>query len=411
MLYLVIPSCTLNPCLHNGTCSEVNIVNYKCDCSLTHYKGRVCEIGILETPSIPLLITDVATHYLSISAYPDTELIVNIISSSNHLNITPSTIHLYSSYPQSFFFLKADKEGIYTISYNLTGMNAENFEIPPPVRVVVVNNLYSSILEATNKTTLDIDILSSGCCTPGGLIYQCPYSTHTVTFSSTCSWYSDSNGNQVTDGVVFASSHGLTLPVSISGTELMGLLSNNLSNTLPHTEQSCFDCSNNNPNCTFYNFTAADTVNLLTRRLLGVSYLNYSDHLMPTWLSLFIIPLNLSTDSTFDTHDFTTFLSPGVNVSNIDGCEGLEVDSNGLYSVLRYADTIIARVMTEEEIYQSSNENDIICIAVNLCQGNHSPVHISISDNSQQIIKNLNYIQVRERESEREDIHPLNSTF
>ena len=400
LLYLVIPSCSLSPCLHNGTCSEINIINYKCDCSLTHYKGRVCEIGILETPSIPLLITDVASHYLNILAYPDTELIVSIISSSKHLNITPSTIHLYRSYPQSFFFLKADKEGVYTISYNLTGISAENFETPPPVRVVVVNNLYGPNFKVL---TLNIDILSPGCCTPGGLIYQCPYSTNTVTFSSTCSWYSDSNGNQVTDGVVFASSHGLTLPVSISGTELMGLLFNNLSNTLPHTEQSCFDCSNNNPNCTFYNFTAVDTVDLLRRRLLGVSYLNYSDHLMPTWLSLFIIPLNLSADSTFNTHDFTTFLSPGNNVSNIAGCEGLDVDSNGLYSVLRYTDTIIAQVVTEEEKYQPSNENDIICIAINLCQGDHSPVHISISNNSQQIIKNLNYIQVRERE----DTHTL----
>ena len=313
------------------------------------------------------------------------------------MNITPSTLYFYNSYPDELFHLEANKEGIYTISYSLRGINHDVFEVPQLARVIVVDTLPN--LQSVDTNSI-IDILTPGCHNAGGLIYQCPYLANTVSFTSSCTWQSEVSGDQITDGVVFASSGGLTLPVSIAGAELTGLLTGNIGNNLPFTEYSCYNCTYcsssynftslfGNQSCSSYNFSAFDMVYILSQRLLQSSFLNYTDALLPSWLSLFVSPLNLATMSSLSFDDYSTILTTDQTVSS---CENLQLVPNGLHSVIWFTDLEI-QIFDSQYKYESA-ENEILCIAVNLCYGKNSPVHFSLPPSSETFIRQFEMLEV-----------------
>ena len=94
--------------------------------------------------------------------------------------------------------------------------------------------------------------------------------------------------------------------------------------------------------CNFYNFTVYDIFDILAAKSLGVTYLDLSHDLLPLWLSLLVDTDESDNgfDRTFSINDFTTVLSSGSDVDMIEGCEGLEVDPDGLYSVLRFQNSL-----------------------------------------------------------------------
>lgn len=357
----------------------------------------MCEVGILETPAIPILVVDRPSQFLTLTAHPETDLRVDIISSSSQLEVLSNvSFYLYNILPRSYFKLIAYEEGIYTISYNVSGTDADSFETPPPVRVIAVNNTddISRVGESNSSESEIPDMLTPGCCTPYGLTYQCPYLTNTVRFTSTCSWNFESSGNQVTDGVTFVSAHGLTVPVSIAGTELTQIISDGIANTLPQTEHSCNECpSTNNSDCSNYNFDPSDFLSLLSRRLLGASYLNYTDQLLPSWLTLRLLPQWLTENSTFSFKDYSTYLRTGDRTSDIESCQNLKLGSDRLYSIIIYNNPIIVQLVDKLHTY-TPQQNESICIAIDLCSDRDSPVHITLPPSIQGIINNFSQIQV-----------------
>ena len=394
----MIPGCSLKPCLHDGICHDVDIINFRCDCSNTHYIGHICNTGIIETPDIPVLTVGKVSDFLNISAYPDTELIVEV-EGSNGLLVTPFTLYLYQEYPYSSFTLYANKEGIYTLSYNISGVDADKFQVPSPIRVLAIDPAIEyEVNKYFNETDQPIGILSPGCCTPGGLVYQCPYSKNIVTFTSTCSWLAEGFDDHVSDGVVFAStSDNFSLPVSVSRSRIVGIFRDQISNMLSDSNIDCNDCSMGDESCNFYNFTVYDIFDILAANSLGVTYLNRSDDLLPLWLSLMVATDESDNgfNRTFSINDFTTVLINGSDVDMIEGCEGLKVDPDGLYSVLRFQDRLIARVNDFEMNYAPRDEDETLCIAINLCTDGTSPVHFTIPSGSQDTIRNVSKIQVR----------------
>ena len=393
---IVILPCASNPCLHEGQCYDRSATEFECDCSLSHYRGTVCGQGILSTPAIPILIAYQPSKFLNITAYPETDLTVNIFSSSSDLQAIPSNHSFSKFHLQSYFKLIAYKEGVYTISYNVSGTDAQDFETPLSVRVVVVNSS-SAAIEYDNDSLLDIPVLSPGCCNPDpGFSYQCPNSLHTVTFTSTGQWSSDSNGNQMTDEVVFALSQGLILPVSIAGIYLSSTIYDNC-NTLPQTEYSYSDCQfisiNSTTDCSSYDFMSADFPTLLAKQILGTSYFNYTNQLLPSWLSLGTQPQRLNEGSAFTFQDYSTFIIMGEEVSNIAHCQDLKLDQNKLFSVFAFKEAIVAQVV--DEIYHyTPMAKETVCIAVDLCSGESSPLQLTLPPSSQHLIKSFSPIQV-----------------
>ena len=386
----MIPPCDSNPCLHNGQCHSTGLTSFECDCSSNNYRGTVCEIGVLSTPAIPILIKNQHSRLLNITAYPETHLKVTVLSSSNNLQVIPSTHNLTNSHPQSNFKLVADKEGVYTISYSLSGTNSQDFIAPLPVRVVVVNGIAD--ITGTRYGESIPDMLSPGCCNMNAdLSYECPDLTDTIVFNSSNIWKSNSNGDLMTDGVVFAFTQGLYLPVSIAGTQL----SPTTYNTLPQTEYSCphFEDTAYNSDCLSYNFTSADFSSLLARQLLGASYFNFIDEILPSWLTLTTRAQSLTESSAFTFEHYSTFIVPGENVNSIESCQDLDLIQNTIYSVISLKSIIVAEVV-QDLYHYTPNEKETVCIAVDMCSGEDPPVYITLPPSSQEFMKSISQIQV-----------------
>ena len=379
----MIPACLSNPCKHGGNCKEIHVVNYECDCTDTHYKGANCDIGLIYVPAIPILIVGKVSTFLTISAYPDTELIIQITSSSDDLIVTPSTFYLYNKFPQLSFTLLAKEEGVYSLKYTIFGTDSEVFIEPETVRIVAVYSYTGSIREA---------LISPGCCMPGGQTYQCPFSTESITFSSTCSWTADDSGSHTTTGVVFIETSQLSFPISISGLYLSGVLSDEFFASLPHQNVPCAGCNSNSNDCSNYNISATDTLKHLLSQSLGKAFLNVTADLIPKWLSFDIYPLNTS-DIHVTHNDFIIEVIDSNAINLTDGCEELELHSEGLYAIYRHYGMLSISV-NHQKIYHTPHVGDRpICFAIDLCRA-ASPVHTTIPSEVQAVLLNIDIIKV-----------------
>ena len=179
---------------------------------------------------------------------------------------------------------------------------------------------------------------------------------------------------------MFTTGAGLQLPISIAGTELSPDLAHNV---LPTDQLTCPDCGGTDQHCYHYDFVTNDVVDLLRSLALSRTYLENSRDLVPSWLTLSLGNETLPLDTPFTSSDYSTTLSLGDQVTEVQGCETLEVDQNGFYSILRFSNnltlTTTSSLSDEEDAEYTPTDNDApICFAVDLCRGSSSPVYISI---------------------------------
>lgn len=382
-MFIVIPACLYNPCKHGGSCKEIRVTNFECNCTGTHYKGGNCDIGVIEVPPIPILMVDQVSN-LTISAQPDTELIVQITSSSDYLIVTPSLFYHYSEFPQLSFTLLAKEKGVYSLTFTLFGTDSEMFEEPETVQVLA---LYSSDAVPPYIS----DPITPGCCTPGGgQTYQCPSSTSSITVPSTCQWETDSSGGHTTTGVVFVNSPHLSLPISISGLYLSGANLDELVISLPHQNVPCTGCGSN---CSNYNVSATDTLRHILSRSLGRAFLSVIVDLIPEWLSFDIYQLNTS-NIHVSQNDFLLKVLNGNAVDLIDGCEELELYSEGFYAIYRHHGKFSVSVDQQKLTYTPDTGDKPICFAIDLCRDT-SPVHITIPKEVQVVLQDMTIVQVQ----------------
>ena len=267
---------------------------------------------------------------------------------------------------------------MFILTYSLSGLNAAEFEDPRSYYILVLEpssthppNMYF------NEMGLDYGLLAPGCCTTSSVSYQCPATAATISFSSSCSWSLEASGAHLSDGVVFTTGAGLQLPISIAGTELSPDLAHNV---LPTDQLNCTDCGGTEQHCYHYDFITNDVVDLLRSLALSRTYLENSRDLVPSWLTLSLDNESLPLDTPFASSDYSTTLSPGDQVTEVQGCEMLEVDRNGFYSILRFSNNLTLTSGSDEEDaeYTPADSDALICFAVDLCRGSSSPVYISI---------------------------------
>ena len=363
---------------------------FRCDCSDTHYKGLQCDTGVIYIQQVPILTVDVTFKYLRITAYPDQELHLHITPSNTELTVTPTDVLFYPEYPVVLLTVTASETGIYYLSFTTSGEDSDMFEVPNPMLVLVRSYTEHTQYQYFDEMDQPIGILSPGCCSPGGQIYQCPYSTNTVHFQSTCSWEASENMEHTSTGLIFASSAGLQLPLSIAGATLNITQDDIVSFTLPHSPVlNCTDCSDHNSSCHYYDFTQEDVVDLVQSHSLGKTYLKYSKHLLPDWLTFMISP---SMQTSFSSLDVTTTLTFGEDIELVDSCEDLQVHHDALYAILRYNDSIIISIDNIE--YEYTPHDVPLCFGIEVCAGESSPVHVTIPLESQTIIRNFTQFQV-----------------
>ena len=346
---------------------------------------------------IPSLTVNVLSETLVLSAPAEEGLTVAVFG-GEYLKISPTTQFQFSPASKSATFdVKGTAPGFFMIQYKLDGPDASNI-MPPVSSPVFVTEPVSDDTSYFEELGTSIGLLQESCCMPQDISFQCPMSplSNVITFKSGCEWISTPENTMLTGGVVFVANNNFSLPLSVAGIDV--------DRYVRHVELSqdpvdeCKPCkeNDNNPECYHYSFTTRDTQLLLQNRSLAYTYIeNIRPFLLPSWLDIHIDQEDLGPlSSGFAPYDYTTQLVKPENISMLAGCQKLEVDRSRqtLYSVLRYGRTISALVNGENMTYIEPPSNfspgvsDPICFAVDLCQGQSSPIHVDLSRPTQELL-------------------------
>ena len=389
-----IPPCQSRPCQHDGVCNEVTMTSYYCDCGTSLYTGLNCEIGFISIGELPVLnIGD--TFTVPIAGTPDNSITLSISTSSQDVNISQTSFTFDSDNPSSSFDISVSTPGVYSISYDLSGEDADSYEVPPASLLIVVDPDEQHVEnDYYLKTGNPVGILSEGCCSPGTQ-YQCPGGVvNTVSFSSNCAWDNLGAPEYSTTGVVFAKGDGLDIPISLTGAHMT--LSEDMYSgfVLPDLSNECRVCDDLDPSCHYFDFTANDYLDLLRTRALETTYLKAIDELMPNWITVTVEELDLANQMAFGVNDFTSYLTTGENIYQIPGCESLDLEPDSLFAVLSQDKNISVEIDGVSMKYTPAEGDDPVCFAVNLCKGTESPVHVTIPTKALDFVTSYEAIQV-----------------
>ena len=387
--------CSSNPCFHDGNCTVTGEDTFICNCDGTGYGGAFCEQGILSLPPLPILTLG-QSYQFYVEAQPDEDLVVSF--SSAILQPNPSEVSLTKARPRQRVTVRPAKRGFHQMAVSLDGSEKDLYDKPSPLLGVVKPSGTSKYFE---ERELEKGILDPGCCT-GNAELKCPGSSHKVTFPSTCKWVG-LFGITSTAGIVFASSQGLDLPLSIAGASFQDTLSGYVLRPVDITQVSkCSDCgSMSSSPCGSYGESGkcycltpsdVDKVDFLSSEALPTTFLQNTHSLLPQWLSFQSIPSRRS----YSDDSSSTSLWNRDGLTELEGCQGLLIryTTEGVYSVLHYSGQLNIGVGNSQMLYQpTSSMTDRFCFVVNLCDGPTAAMHISIPKSASSIIQQLPIIR------------------
>ena len=351
-----------------------------------------CNTFVINLPQIPLLVKD-EEYSISFVGTSNTPRVTIGLFKKEETNVLFSRLALLRpEVNQSITApVTTNKAGIYTINYKVRPPNA-HVEIRPSSMTVFIkdNSIQTSAEDYFTAVGVQQGQLRKGCCDPQNSDpLSCPDSVKKVLLTAACQWKSERDTHQV-PGVVFADGNGLSLPVSIAGYQYSqdnkgSLFSTNSMCAPCHlNEQMCMQVAPPSENCYCYNFTSSDIQNFLNSWALGQTYITNIQSLLPSWLQL-RVRFDSSVASTFSAYDYLApVVLPGSDIQDVKGCNQITVKTSGIYSLLRYNKGL--EVKFEGKIYNynytdpvRTDADDTLCIAVNLCQGIRSPVHMQLS--------------------------------
>lgn len=378
-------------------------LTFECDCADTGYEGATCERGIVTVPTIPTLSQNVEYRF-NITARPATDILLNI-DDGFLLSVSPNSITLSRSAPTAEVSVTGSQLGQYTLRYSLTGPIADSFNTPENSLIFVgpeqrrpeeVNAYFQSVKS-------EIGYLNESCCMSSFVYPECPMTTDTVTFLSTCSWTSDDN-IYVTDGIVFARFKTLSVPVSISGITIdYNNVMGSISASVPEASY-CRSCEANRnklvrpnqskvpegfENCYYYPVQPGDIADFLSSYALATTFIHRVSLLLPSWFEVQLVQPASAANPSFNDGDFSTSLVEQEGVSGIEYCEKVRPDYPGLYSVLTYSGSLPIQVRINEENQTHELKDQTACLAVNLCREMASPVYLQLPQSIQDRLQKL----------------------
>ena len=315
------------------------------------------------------------------------------LSSDDTVVISPDKLVLTQNDRKASFSLQSRLLGLHTLTYSLSGSEAELFETPSSEVFQVAASSSFPSGHVTNQyfTELDLEVglLREGCCLPyEDLKYTCLASSLEVNFVSMCGW---STEFPFSLGLVFAKSKALSLPLSIAGVAV-DVSTNSPQLQLVSSSFGCNSCPDEGESCYSYAFTAQDAEDLVKVQSLGFTYLRNSQHLLPPWIQFNVNTTLVSQDPDVSraAHEYLTSLVVLEDLPKLDGCENIQAKEDGLYSVLQYTRTFLASISGEEVVYTSNTQETPCCFAVNLCsESSSTPFYIGLSAQAQQLLRTL----------------------
>ena len=382
---LEIQPCSPNPCRHNGVCTE-NDGEYTCDCEGTGYKGYSCQTGVVQIASIPILEIN-AVHHLVIEAKPDTNLIIELSTTSHGtIRLTPATIEFDPTTPNQTVSISSTHAVVAQLQFSLSGGDSRQF-VTPKSRSIVVQNPDSVSTYAVDRMQ-PVGLLEPSCCTDMSFQYSCPSDNTVVHFSSSCS-YSTSMSPFIIPAISFMIGQDLSLPLSMHTCKLSSSLEIelNLNSTIQCNSCSqipstaiCSSSNSGEAGCYCYQLSPSDTQAMLESEALANTYLEQIRYILPGWLALQVIPSN----RTHFEDSYHTYLVNYDALDTVTSCPNFiqNVATPGLYSVLKYNGKLNVSVGDDMESYSPLQGGDSpFCIAIDNCQGVDSNIHTSLPQN------------------------------
>ena len=378
--------CFPNPCQHDGMCSITDENTFTCDCDGTGYTGEICDVLLINTPDISDLMINSPMNF-SLFAQSNRTFVLELVpDDKDAIIIMPSSVMFSKVLTQHKISLTATKPGFYKLQYKVKDDSINYQSIPPAIILVSENDTDLSYCESRNITC---GLIQPGCCSANeaqlNLEFKCPSSNNELLLKSKCGW--NLKGPLHSAGVIFSSINGFDLPVAIAGAQffpqsthidLQGL-------TTFEFNHGCIACIRST-NCQAERLSVNLVKDFLEYDALAFTYLHQSLELIPSWLTLKVLPSG-------HIHDFRSYLvylvySDALN--RVQECNGLTALTDGLYSILVYTGNL--EVMLDEETRQYTSNGSAVCFATNLCEGSRSPLYVSISGDAHTVLDSFRFL-------------------
>ena len=371
-LFSEITPCGPDPCQHNGECIIVGDDDFSCDCSLTGYTGVTCNIGVLTLPSYPALTIGV-TVTLSIVAVPDSELVINVTSSDiDTIIISPSVVtitNLASSAMFSIEVMEGTSDGLYSISYRLSGANADDYIVPSD-SIVFVRPMprMMNYFEAQNLP--NGELTTTGCfMSPQSL--QCQDGDQQININSTSQW-SDNDNMIRTSGIVHLIDGSLSLPLAIAGASII-VEQNKLTAERLHIDSPV--ASESTESCTSFVPSISDLDDFLRFKTLMTTFLTSTLRLLPIWMQ-FMVTSNEHIDSSGDTA-YLAYVVTDDELNNIAVCQNIITNENTVHLVVRHDSNLTVNV-SGSQVTHIPTDNSVVCFSAELCSEMQSIFHVGL---------------------------------
>ena len=386
--------CAFNPCLHGGKCSHADNDNgFVCDCSGTLYEGETCQrglvvidpIGSLKSRDVRMITIrakpdNVTTYYFEGCRSRFVPIQLGYFLSSCSLefskSITSRNVILTAFKPGSFY-LKLDYIDSAAVPFIISGSDSSPYFDSP-------------FLEG----------IQPSCCQRNFQI--CP--DQPTALNSSCSWETTSE-LLVTRGIVFIEYDTLKVPLSLAGLEVT---KNTLTTTLPPSDSSV-SCSSSSSSCSLtpldqltiftgtcyqHMATPEDLNQFVSNQSLTFTFLSsIRSSIFPSWFSLDKAE-DMNALNRLSSTDYLAKLVSSDSLLNERGCESLVIENTqGQFILLQHNGPLSLRIINElPTMLQSPSSSNYYCIAVHVCSGQSSPVHIGLPPSAQDGIKRIGFI-------------------
>ena len=221
---------------------------------------------------------------------------------------------------------------------------------------------------------------------------------------SSCSW-NTRNELLVTTGIVFIEYDSLKVPLSLAGLEIT---TDALATTLPPSDSSV-TCSSSSSSCsltplnqlstftgTCYQHmpTPEDLSQFVSNQSLTITFLSsIKSSLFPSWFSLDKAE-DMNALNKLSSTDYLAKLVSSDSLLTERGCESLVIENiQGQFILLQHNGPLNLNVVNElPSTLPSPSLSNYYCIAVHVCSGQSSPIHIGLPPSAQDGIKRIGFI-------------------
>ena len=398
--------CTSTTCKHGGTCAPISDDDFICNCTGTFYEGKTCDKGLIVTTDVTKLKLKYGETYdFQVFAKPEKALTITPyisgksacdIGSGLKVGFFPCYVQLNRNDNSKKTKMFISGTGLYFLTLSLSGDDAKNFREPASLSFIVPTSSKSQYFETFSH-------IQPSCCALNntqGQHLQCGGLPElNPQLVSSCGWHNENNKAN-TSGIVYSKLNNVTFPVSVTGLNISGT-----DIKLPQGEQECGICKgmlmdiNKYPGnkCYMYKPTGEDSREFVTRQSLSTAFVNEArNKLLPSWIDLEVIPDNETLTKVSET-DYKITLAYEKDVTTTPGCESIIIDSVGQFGVLQHDGPLNLTLQTSTINYEdthvlSPTQGSSVCIAVNLCLGENSPVYIGIPSSAQLPIQKISFI-------------------